>query len=70
MTFNDMLIPAVGSASLDEEPMRSCDCIHFPTVAGVLWHVVAEMPFEAASFNLSHERACDEDLQREVFGTC
>jgi len=37
MTFNDMLIPAVGSASLDEEPMRSCDCIHFPTVAGMLW---------------------------------
>ena len=33
------------------------------------WHVVAEMPFEAASFNLSHERACDEDSQREVLGT-
>ena len=37
MTFNDMLIPAVGSASFDEEPIRLCDCIHFPTIAGMLW---------------------------------
>jgi hypothetical protein len=53
MTFNDMPIPAVGCASLVK---RQWDLAGASTFE-YRWHVVAEMPFDKASFNLSRGRA-------------